>query len=108
MRPAAKELEAVLADISFNSPQIPVVQNVSADIYDDPQQIKQNLIKQLYEPVLWVDCVRVMHKAGVSKLIECGPGKVLCGLIKRIESEIVCFGGEDEASLNSAMAEVSA
>ena len=108
MRPAAKALETVLEGIEFNSPHTPVVQNVTADIYGDPEQIKQNLIKQLYEPVLWVDCVRVMHKAGVSKLIECGPGKVLCGLIKRIESDIVCFGSEDEASLNSAIAEVSA
>ncbi|MBU14714.1 MAG: [acyl-carrier-protein] S-malonyltransferase [Gammaproteobacteria bacterium] len=107
MSPAAKELETVLEDIEFSSPNTPVVQNVSADIYADPEQIKQNLIRQLYEPVQWVDCVRVMHKAGVSKLIECGPGKVLCGLIKRIESDIVCFGSEDEASLNSAIAEVS-
>lgn len=107
MRPAADQLREVLDSINIKKPDIPVVQNVNAEITSDPEQIKKNLIKQLYAPVLWVDCVRVIHKSGVSRLVECGPGKVLCGLIKRIESELVCFGSEDPASLESARAEMN-
>lgn len=106
MRPAADQLEEILGDMAINKPSIPVVQNVNAEITEDPEQIKKNLIKQLYAPVLWVDCVQVIHKSGVSRLVECGPGKVLCGLVKRIESEIVCFGSEDPSSLESAQAEM--
>lgn len=108
MRPAAEELQSVLEGIEVAAPTIPVVQNVNAEIATDPEAIRANLVKQLYAPVLWVDCVQVIAKAGVTHLIECGPGKVLCGLIKRIDSELVCFGSEDVASLDSALAEVSA
>jgi [acyl-carrier-protein] S-malonyltransferase len=55
-----------------------------------------------------MDSVKLIHKAGVIRLVECGPGKVLCGLIKRIEPEMACFGTDDEASLNHAVAEMSA
>ncbi len=108
MRPAAERLEAALTDIALSRPKVPVVQNVNADITEDPEAIKQNLIKQLYAPVLWVDCVQVIAKAGVSHLVEIGPGKVLCGLIKRIDSELVCSGSDDQAALDSALAEMSA
>lgn len=107
MKPAADQLQEVLDAMTIQRPSIPVVQNVNAEITEDPEQIKQNLIKQLYAPVLWVDCVQVIHKTGIAHLVECGPGKVLCGLIKRIESEIVCFGSEDPASLESARAEMN-
>lgn len=108
MRPAASELESVLSEIEIRKPAIPVVQNVNADITEDPEAIKQNLISQLYAPVLWVDCVQVIAKAGVSHLVELGPGKVLCGLIKRIDAELVCLGSDDPAALESALAEMSA
>ncbi|NQV69154.1 MAG: ACP S-malonyltransferase [Pseudohongiella sp.] len=107
MRPAAVLLKQELDKVEFNGATIPVVQNATAQINTDPVQIKENLIKQLYAPVLWVDSVQLLHKAGVTKLIECGPGKVLCGLIKRIESELACFGSDTTPSLNSAIAEVS-
>lgn len=108
MRPAAKKLEQDLARVKFSPASIPVVQNASAEIGEDPELIKLNLIKQLYSPVLWVDSVRLMYKEGITKLVECGPGKVLCGLIKRIEPEIVCFGSDDVQSIDSAIAEMSA
>ena len=107
MRPAAKQLSDMLDSVTFNAPQIGVVQNVNAEIATDPQQIKANLIKQLYAPVLWVDCVQVMHKAGLDKIVECGPGRVLCGLIKRIESALQCCGSDDLGALESARAEVT-
>lgn len=108
MRPAAKQLADELENINFQTPQIAVVQNCTAEICDDPEQIKTNLIKQLHEPVRWVDCVNVMHKAGVNKIVECGPGKVLCGLIRRIQSDISCLGCDDPASLENAKAEMLA
>lgn len=107
MQGAAELLEKELDGIEFNVATIPVVQNVTAEINTDPVQIKKNLIKQLYAPVLWVDSVQLISKAGVTKLIECGPGKVLCGLIRRIDSELACFGSDTTQSLNSAIAEVS-
>ncbi len=108
MKPAAEKLEEELASIEISSPAIAVVQNVNGEICEEPEQIKQNLVKQLYAPVLWVDCVQLIHKAGVNKVVECGPGKVLSGLIRRIESDIQCFGSDDSASLDSAIAEMSA
>lgn len=108
MRPAAKQLAAVLEAIDFAAPEIAVVQNYSAEISHDPEQIKQNLLKQLHEPVRWVDCVNVMHKAGIQRLVECGPGKVLCGLIKRIQPDIICVGSDSPGTLDSAIAEMQA
>ncbi len=108
MRPAAERLSAVLDEIRVSTPQIPVIQNVNAELSTTAQDIRANLVKQLYAPVLWVDCVQVISEAGISHLVECGPGKVLCGLIRRIDSEIACFGSEDQAALDSALAEMSA
>jgi [acyl-carrier-protein] S-malonyltransferase len=108
MRPAAKQLAAELEQLSFSKPAIAVVQNYSADLSEDPELIKQNLVKQLHEPVRWVDCVTVMYKAGVAKLVECGPGKVLCGLNKRIQSEMICLGSDDPGSLENAREEMRA
>ena len=108
MKPAAIELEKILDDIEFSAPSIAVVQNVNGELVDSPDEIKLNLIKQLYTPVLWVDCIGSMSEAGVTKLVECGPGKVLSGLIKRIDSDIRCFGSDDTASLNIAIGEMVA
>ena len=67
--------------------------------------LKENLIKQLYAAGVWVDAVRALRAAGVEKAVECGPGKVLAGLIKRIEPEIACFASEDSASIDNAVTE---
>tara|TARA_B110000483_G_scaffold241754_1_gene325588 strand:- start:2874 stop:3452 length:579 start_codon:yes stop_codon:yes gene_type:complete len=108
MKPAAIELEKLLDDIEFSAPSIAVVQNVNGELVDSPSEIKLNLIKQLYAPVLWVDCIGSISETGVTKLVECGPGKVLSGLIKRIDSDIRCFGSDDTASLNIAIGEMVA
>ena len=107
MKPAAEQLQAELDRVQFNAPQIPIVQNVNAQINEDPDVIKENLIKQLYMPVLWVDSVKCMRANGVEKLLECGPGKVLSGLIRRIEPQISCFASDNPASLENAIAELS-
>ena len=107
MKPAAEALAEVLAGIAFAKPDIPVVQNVSGSIQTEPQQIKDNLVRQLHKPVLWVDCVRAIHEAGVQKLVEVGPGRVLCGLVKRIEPKLVCMPSEDPQDFASLVMEVA-
>ena len=84
MKPAAEQLAVELETITINMPAIPVVQNVTAAIAADAAEIKANLVQQLYRPVLWGDCVNFMAGNGVERLLECGPGKVLSGLNKRI------------------------
>jgi len=108
MQPAAEQLAEELVNTEFDSARIPVIHNVNAELSGTPDQIRENLILQLYQPVQWLDSIRLMRKAGVGKLVECGPGKVLCGLVKRIEPEIACFGSDDTASLNSVLAEMAA
>jgi [acyl-carrier-protein] S-malonyltransferase len=103
MRPAAEELALDLEAITFSTPKIAVVQNSTAEIVSDPLQIKTNLISQLYLPVQWVDSVRIMASNGVQKVVECGPGKVLCGLIKRIDKDLVCMGSEEPLDFDTAI-----
>lgn len=88
MRPAAKELQKTLELIDIQMPAIPVVHNVNAQIATSPEQIKELLVQQLYQPVLWVDCIQHIANSGALKLVECGPGKVLSGLVKRIDKTL--------------------
>ncbi len=88
MKPAAEKLAASLEDIAFRTPEIPVLQNVDAAAETAPDRIRSKLVEQLYRPVRWVDTVRAMHAQGVQTLLECGPGKVLSGLNKRIERSL--------------------
>lgn len=107
MIPAAEKLAPELDRVEFSPAAIPVVQNVGAELCKEPGIIKQNLVKQLYHPVLWVGSVKIIYKAGINKIVECGPGKVLCGLIKRIEPKLLCCGSDAPQRLESAIAEVS-
>ncbi len=108
MESAAGQLAQKLNAVQFNTAQIPVIQNASAELARDAEQIRANLVKQLHSPVLWVDCVNLIHAAGINRVVECGPGKVLCGLIKRIQSEMLATGSDDPASLDSAIADIQA
>ncbi|OQX38626.1 MAG: [acyl-carrier-protein] S-malonyltransferase [Oceanospirillales bacterium LUC14_002_19_P2] len=85
MKPAAERLSEDLAAVTFSAPIIPVVQNVTAQVVDDVKQIRENLVRQLYSPVRWVETIRLMADSGVTRLYECGSGNVLSGLGKRIE-----------------------
>jgi len=107
MQPAADKLARELDQVAFQPAAIPVVQNVDAAICKAPEMIKQNLIKQLYSPVLWEDSIKLIYKSGIDKAVECGPGRVLCGLIKRIEAELTCLASDAPQSLDGAIAEVS-
>lgn len=106
MLPAAERLAERLADISFNLPVIPVVQNAAARIEADLDAIRHALVLQLYSPVLWVDCVNVLAANGVSRFIESGPGKVLTGLNKRIVKDAEHLSVETAESLSTALAAV--
>jgi [acyl-carrier-protein] S-malonyltransferase len=108
MRPAAEKLQAGLDKVEFGKAQIPVLQNVNAQASADPEVIKKNLIKQLYTPVLWVDSIKAMREYGIERIIECGPGKVLSGLIRRIEPDIACSAVDESASLRGAIEAASA
>jgi len=103
MKGAAEELAEALNDVRFNDAVIPVVQNVHASAETDADKLKANLLKQLYSPVLWTDSVRKLVSEGVEMTVECGTGKVLAGLIKRIDRSLPVYGIEDPDSLAKAL-----
>ncbi len=90
MKPAAEKLAQYLANITVNSPKIPVIHNADVTSYTTADEIKQALVRQLFSPVRWVESVQAIHAKGVSTAAECGPGKVLTGLTKRIVAELSC------------------
>ena len=88
MQPAADELAKDLADITFNAPSIPLIHNVTVDSESNPDKIRELMIEQITAPVPWVATVQKLKTMGIESLVECGPGKVLAGLNKRIDREI--------------------
>lgn len=103
MKPASSELRAVLDSIDMKNAEIPVVANVSADLMSNAAEIKEKLIEQLYSPVLWEDSVEKMIELGVDTFIEIGPGKVLSGLIKKVNRSVKTFSVSDEESCQSVI-----
>lgn len=104
MRPAAERLAADIAATSFAKPAIPVIHNVHARTETDPAAIQRLMVEQIYSPVRWVDCVTALAAAGVTLAIECGAGKVLAGLNKRIVATLVTAATDDGESLAAALA----
>ena len=102
MRPAAEKLREHLATLTFNAPQIPVVNNIDVSYETDAANIKDALYRQAFGPVRWVECVQSIKGRGINTLIECGPGKVLAGMCKRIDAELVAGSVFDPASLAEA------
>jgi [acyl-carrier-protein] S-malonyltransferase len=92
MMPAKEELAAAINEMVFNEPDCPVYQNVTASAVTDPAQIKENLIAQLTGPVKWTQCVEAMIAAGATNFTECGPGKVLQGLVMKIDKGMIADG----------------
>jgi [acyl-carrier-protein] S-malonyltransferase len=99
LQPAAERLAQYLQGITFESPRIRVVNNVDVRIEEDPQAIKAALARQACKPVRWVEVIRAMSAAGASDLAECGPGKVLAALTRRIESGVQSHAISDPSSL---------
>lgn len=103
MRPAAERLAADIAATSFMAPAIPIIHNVHAAVESNPQAIRRLMAEQIHSPVRWVDCVAALGEAGTGIAIECGVGRVLCGLNKRIAPEMAAHATEDEASFKAAL-----
>jgi [acyl-carrier-protein] S-malonyltransferase len=107
LKPAADVLAAALADIAVHAPEVDVINNVDVAISDSPQTICDALVRQTWRPVRWVETVQAMKQQGVTHVIECGPGKVLTGLTKRIDSELIALAITDPASLEAALIAVN-
>jgi [acyl-carrier-protein] S-malonyltransferase len=99
MKPAADRLKEQLASVQFAAPQIPVINNVDVAVETDAERIRAALYRQAFGPVRWVECVQAIKARGLTTLIECGPGKVLAGLVKRIDPELTGAPLFDPASL---------
>ncbi|XDF77011.1 ACP S-malonyltransferase [Aliivibrio fischeri] len=102
MKPAADKLAVALENIEFNTPTLPVINNVDVIAETDPAKIKDALVRQLYGPVRWTEVVEKMAEQGVETLYEVGPGKVLTGLTKRIVKSLSAAAVNDAASLEAA------
>jgi [acyl-carrier-protein] S-malonyltransferase len=108
MRPAAERLSEAMQEISFRPPQVPVLHNVDVAEAHDPAAIRQRLVEQLYRPVRWVETVQAIAARGAAVVIEAGPGKVLTGLVKRIDKSLEALPVFDPASLETAMESIHA
>ena len=104
MRPAADALAPALGAASIRSPDVPVINNVDVAVVNDPAAIRDALIRQIYSPVRWVELIQAMRARGVTHVVECGPGKVLAGLTKRICGDLESLAVQDPASLRLTLA----
>ena len=103
MRPAADKLAEALVGISVNVPLVPVIHNADVASYTDPAAIRDALVRQLYSPGRWTETIRLLAAQGVLHQAECGPGKVLAGLNKRIEASVVSFALTNDAALETTL-----
>lgn len=104
---AADAFEEHLAHANFKSPKVNVVSNVDLSIYKSPEHIRTLLKEQLCRPVRWVETIQLMKSRGIEQIIECGPGKVLSGLIKRIDKTLTTMSVNDNASLTLALSQLT-
>ena len=104
LQPASEKLKVYLANIEFKAPTISVINNVDVEVLNDPSAIKDALVRQAAKPVRWQETIQAMATQGVTQVVECGPGKVLAGLTKRINDQVTGVPVFDEASLNEALA----
>lgn len=107
LKPAAEVLQQALAKLSLHSPLIPVINNVDVQAPSDPAAIVDALVRQAWHPVRWVEVIQAMKARGVTHIVECGPGKVLAGMIKRIDPDMQAFAVTDPDSMRSAIEAVS-
>ena len=108
MRPAAEKLREKLAETAFAAPQIPVLDNIDVAVETDPARIRDALYRQAFGPVRWVETVRAMKARGIALVVECGPGKVLAGMVKRIDAELNSAALYDPATLAELKAHLAA
>lgn len=103
LQPAATVLEQALAEVNIAEPSVPVINNVDVQSPTSATEICSALVRQAWHPVRWVETIQAMKGLGVTHIVECGPGKVLAGLIKRIDKEMVVYSVNDPASLESTL-----
>jgi [acyl-carrier-protein] S-malonyltransferase len=103
MKPAAERLAVLLAGMKIQKPQLPVVNNVDVKIYADADAIREGLIRQLYMPVRWVETINFFAQQGITRIIECGPGKVLNGLNKRIQPDLQLMNMTDAVGVKGLL-----
>ena len=99
MKPAAEKLKEKLAATTFSAPQIPVINNIDVTVESDADRIRDALYRQAFGPVRWVECIRAIKAKGITTVVECGPGKVLAGMVKRIDADMSGLPLFDPASL---------
>ena len=99
MKPAAEKLRAKLAETALTTPRIPVLNNIDVAVETDAERIRDALYRQAFGPVRWVECVQALKARGLANVVECGPGKVLAGMVKRIDAELTGVALFDPASL---------
>tara|TARA_R110002012_G_scaffold72189_2_gene184640 strand:+ start:333 stop:1223 length:891 start_codon:yes stop_codon:yes gene_type:complete len=107
MKGASEELAKALDDVNFGNALTPVVQNVTAEVVQDAEALKQNLVQQLYSPVRWTDSMTLLSEEGVTVAVECGSGKVLAGLAKRIDRNMYVGSIETPEGLEAALSAFS-
>ncbi|HET9663109.1 MAG TPA: ACP S-malonyltransferase, partial [Burkholderiales bacterium] len=103
LQPAAEKLALRLKEVAFSAPRVPVVNNVDVAVASESDRIKDALARQACRPVRWVEVIRHMAGAGVTHVVECGPGKVLAGLTKRIDAKLESYAVTDPSSLRETL-----
>ncbi|HLU78558.1 MAG TPA: ACP S-malonyltransferase [Burkholderiaceae bacterium] len=103
LKPAADVLQVALGGVEVSSPSVPVINNVDVAVVSDPAGIRDALVRQAWHPVRWVETIQAMKAQGVTHIVECGPGKVLNGLTKRIDKDLVGLAITDPASMQAAL-----
>jgi [acyl-carrier-protein] S-malonyltransferase len=103
LKPAAVVLSQALADVTVREPGVPVINNVDVSSEQDPERIRDALVRQAWHAVRWVELIQSMKQQGITHVVECGPGKVLSGTIKRIEPDMVALSVTDPETMQVAL-----
>lgn len=108
LEPAAQVLQTALVDIPLQRPQVTVINNVDVDTPTEPNEIKDALVRQAWHPVRWVETIEAMQAHGVTHIVECGPGRVLSGLVRRIDRNLKALSFSDPDSMQAVLEELKA
>lgn len=108
LKPAADVLQVALSAVQVNAPLVPVINNVDVLIEQTPEAIRDALVRQAWHAVRWVEIVQTMRAQGITHVVECGPGKVLTGMVKRIDPEMVALSVTDPESMQAALEALAA
>jgi [acyl-carrier-protein] S-malonyltransferase len=108
LKPAAEVLSQALASVDVRAPRVSVINNVDVRVTQDPSEIRDALVRQAWNAVRWVEIIQAMKQQGITHVVECGPGKVLSAMVKRIEPELVALSVTDPESMQAAFETLAA